>query len=228
MNNGKTVRAEIHCPSCDSDIQHNHSLEASDIPPMTNKSRIILPACSVCGRGLQLADVCGNIAADRKVLLITGTTGAGKTALGQLIERKSSYVFIDGDAIQKRVNYFAKKKPNMRVDYYTSTIETMMILCGLGYNVIIGYIINNAEILELFTHPLAEYGITPTFRVLVPEREVCLSRDLSRECWTAGATWIDAWYGEMCMFLLTHPSACIDTSNEMLEETFSRHFAKLL
>ncbi len=216
------------CPNCNSDIQNHHVLESRDIPLMTNKSRIIHPFCATCGRKIQLSDVMQNIKANRKVLLITGTAGAGKTALGQLIESRSDSIFIDGDAIQKRVHFYSKQNPNMKVDYHAETIDSMMILCGLGYDVVVGYIINNSETLALYTNALEKYGITPIFRVLVPDRAVCLERDLSREGWTAGEEWVDKWYEEMRLFLSTHPSSCIDTSKETIEETFLNHFSKLI
>ena len=216
------------CPNCNTDLLNTLLLEASDIPPMTNKSRIIYPTCSQCGYVIKLSDFSGNIKAERRVLLITGTAGAGKTALGQLIEKRSDYIFVDGDAIQKRVNYFARKNPGTKVNYYAEVIDTMMILCSLGYYVVVGYIINNSEVLSKFIEPLNIHGIKPLFRILVPERSVCLDRDLSRECWTAGAEWVDKWYEEMRSFLSSHPALCIDTSEETLEETFDKHFAELL
>jgi hypothetical protein len=216
------------CRNCNADLLNNHLLEARHIPPMTNKSRIICPVCAACGHIICLCDVSENIKADRNVLLLTGTAGAGKTAIGQLIESRSHCIFVDGDAIQKRVNFFAKQDPSVNVDYHAETIQTMMILCGLNYDVVVGYIINNREILALYTDALDKYGIAPIFRVLVPERKVCMDRDLARDCWTAGAEWVDRWYEDMREFLLTDPSLCIDNSNETLEETFSNHFAKLL
>jgi hypothetical protein len=195
---------------------------------MSNKSRIIHPVCSICDYVIQLSDVSDSIDEGRKVLLITGTAGAGKTALGQLIEDRYDYVFIDGDAIQKRENHFAKKNPGKTVDYQAETINTMMILCALGYDVVVGYIISNCEILEMYVGALGKHSITPVFRILIPERSVCLDRDLARDCWTAGAQWVDKWYEEMRSFLITHPSLCIDSSYETLEETFINHFAKLL
>lgn len=215
------------CSRCNSNLLINHILEEHNVPPMTNKSKIIYPKCSKCGYPIQFSDVSKDINEDKKVLLITGTAGAGKTAIGQLIESKYNYVFVDGDAIQKRVNYFAKRDPSMKVDYQIETINTMLILVALGYNVVVGYIIYG-EVLKMYINELAKYRITPIFRVLVPERSVCLERDVTRECWTAGEAWVDKWYDEMRSFLITHKSLCIDSSNETLEETFNNHFVSLL
>lgn len=215
------------CSNCNSDLLLNHKLVDETIPLMSNKSRIIYPKCSVCSQPIDVLDVNGSIKDNKKVLLITGTAGAGKTALGQLIESKSDFIFVDGDAIQKKVNYFAKRIPGFVADYQTETINTMLILLALGYNVVVGYIINK-ETLEKYKSELVKYKIVPVFRVLVPERNICLKRDKTRECWTAGEFWVDKWYDEMRSFLKTDNSLCIDNSYETLEETLSNHFQKLL
>lgn len=220
----------MFCPICDSDLKSNHFLEDTIISSMKNRSRIIHPKCSVCGHTIQISNVENNITENQKVLLITGTAGSGKTAIGQLIEKKSDYIFIDGDAISKRVNYFARMDSSIKADeqlFQTETIHTMLIVLALGYNVAVGYVINK-ENLERYRGALSKYNIIPTFRVLVPERKICIERDIARECWTAGEVWIDKWYEEQRAFLTTHHSFCIDSSNETLEETFNYHFAHLL
>lgn len=219
----------MFCPHCQADLRHHHRLENRDVPPMSNQSRILQPACAGCGYLIRPEDLAASIRADQKVLLITGTAGAGKTALGQCIEKKYGSVFIDGDAIQKRVHHDAKRDPSMKLlpnTCQTETLRTLLTVLGLGYNAVVGYIINR-EILGQYRDALAPHGIRPVFRVLVPAREVCLQRDLDRPCWTAGAKWVDMWYEEMRSFLDTNPDWCIDSSGETLEETLG-HFEALL
>ncbi|MHB1483098.1 MAG: nucleoside/nucleotide kinase family protein [Saccharofermentanales bacterium] len=217
----------MFCSSCNADLIKNHLLEDHIIPAMTNKSRIIYPKCSICGHPIQFSDVSENISENTKILLITGTAGAGKTAIGQLIESRHDYIFIDGDAIQKKVNYFAKRDPGFKIDSQTETMNTALVLMALGYNVVVGYIINE-KTLKMYLNELARHKVSPVFRVLVPERNVCLERDNARECWTAGEKWVDQWYDEMRLYLTTHESLCIDSSKETLEETYKNHFADLL
>ena len=171
----------MNCPECGSNLLHCNKLIDDAVSPMKNKSKIIYPKCSICGHPIEVHEIDENISENRKVLLISGTAGAGKTALGQLIESKSDYIFIDGDAISKRVNHYARLIP-----------------------------------------------VTPVFRVLVPDRDVCLQRDLDRDCWTAGAEYVDRWFDEQRAYLKTDPEICIDSSKETLEETFAIHFQGLL
>ncbi len=195
---------------------------------MKNKSKIIYPKCSVCDHPIQVSEIKENISVSRKVLLISGTAGAGKTALGQLIESKSDYIFIDGDAISKKVNHYARIKPSAEVpDYQKETIRSMLVLLGLGYDVVVGYVINQ-EIISWYLEGLTEYQITPIFRVLVPDRDVCIQRDIDRECWTAGEEYVDRWFGEQRFFLTTDPEICIDSSQKSLTNTFFKHFLDLL
>lgn len=89
----------------------------------------------------------------------------------------------------------------------------MLILLALERNVVVGYIINEGN-LKRYTNKLAKYRITPVFRVLVPERSVCLERDIVRDCLTAGKEWVDKWYDEQRSFLTSNNSVCIDSSHE--------------
>ena len=218
----------MNCLECSSNLLQGHILIDDTVSPMKNKSKIIYPKCSVCGHPIQEPEIEENISMKRKVLIISGTAGAGKTALGQLIESKSNYIFIDGDAISKRVNHYARLNPGAAVpDYQMETIRTMLVLLGLGYDVVVGYVINK-EVLRLYHERLASYKITPTFRVLVPERSICLQRDVDRGCWTAGVEYVDRWYAEQRAYLKTDPDICIDSSQETLADTFVNHFQALL
>lgn len=218
----------MNCLQCGSNLLYCHKLIDDTVLPMKNKSKIIYPKCSICGHPIEVHEIDENISENRKVLLISGTAGAGKTALGQLIESKSDYIFIDGDAISKRVNHYARLIPGGAVsDYQKETIRTMLVLLGLGYDVVVGYVINK-ETLRWYYEELGRYQITPVFRVLVPDRDVCLQRDLDRDCWTAGAEYVDRWFDEQRAFLKTDPEICIDSSKETLEEIFAIHFQGLL
>ena len=73
----------MNCLECDSNLLHAHKLIDDTVSPMKNKSKIIYPKCSVCSQPIQESEIEKNISVRRKVLLISGTAGSGKTALDQ-------------------------------------------------------------------------------------------------------------------------------------------------
>lgn len=214
------------CPSCGSDLAEHHSLVAPDVPAMKNGSRIIEPTCSRCGARIPVDAVCGGIDPARRVIVISGPVGAGKTAVGQYIERHWGYVFIDGDAISKRLNYRARQNGASHCDeafYHPETMRTAMVVLGLGYDVVVGHVFD-ADQLQAYEDRLAPYGICPLVRVLVPSREACIRRDIERPCWTAGTDFVDRWYAQQSALRDVFPLAVVDTSSEAVEETVARHF----
>ncbi|NPV06732.1 MAG: AAA family ATPase [Anaerolineae bacterium] len=214
------------CADCGSDLGRHHSLVAADVPAMANGSRIIEPTCSHCGTLIPVGAVSGGIDPARRVILISGPVGAGKSAVGQYIERHYGYVFIDGDAISKRLNYRARQDPALKADeclYHKETMRTMMVVLGLGYDVVVGYVLGSDEV-QAYVGRLAEYGIRPLVRVLLPSRETCITRDIERPCWTAGTDFVDRWYAQQRALKDLSLLACIDTSLETVEETVALHF----
>lgn len=193
---------------------------------MTNGSRIIELTCSRCGTLIPVGAVSGGIDPARRVILISGPVGAGKSAVGQYIERHYGYVFVDGDAISKRLNYRARQNPALKSDeclYHTETMRTMMVALGLGYDVVVGYVLSSHEV-RAYVDRLAEYGIRPLVRVLLPSRETCIRRDIERPCWTAGTDFVDRWYAQQRDLKDLSLLACLDTSMETVEETVALHF----
>jgi predicted ATP-dependent serine protease len=56
-------------------------LEATAILPMKNGSIIIAPSCAHCGTPIEVVNVLNNIISTQKVILISGTAGAGKSTI---------------------------------------------------------------------------------------------------------------------------------------------------
>ena len=218
------------CTVCGSELTQYHNLETAVIPPMKNGSRIITPLCSVCGTQIKINDVSKDISPNQKVILISGTVGVGKSTIGQYIEKNFNYVFIDGDAVSKKLNFMIKNDPTITRDEYlchTETINTMLITLGLGYNVVVGYVFSINDI-QKYKNYLSKYSINPSFRVLVPNRDVCIMRDKARSCWTSGTEFVDKWYLEQQSFKDFNADICIDNSFETVEETVTHHFNDLL
>ena len=141
-----------------------------------------------------------------------------------------SIPIFSGNAVSKRVNWeIRNQRIKNRSGYlvHREVIETMKVVLGLGYSVIVTYIIE-WEVLEDYLLPLKKSGLQPVFRILLPKRKVCIDRDISRKGWAAGPEFIDKWYEQQVWLGAKMPGSIIDSSNESLEETVDRHFPILI
>jgi len=221
----------VFCTKCSANLRMHHHLVDERVPPMKNHSPIIHPSCSNCGAIITQNSV--PLVEDfsaLQLILISGTAGSGKSALGQYIASNHPFVFIDGDAVSKCVNFYAKQNhlslPSQEL-YHDDTLSTVLITLSLGYSVVCGYVFSPNDI-STYKQALENHRIKPVIRILVPNRETCAERDRTRNCWTAGSYWIDKWFDEQQAYKLTHPEWCLDTSSESLEATYQLHFLPLI
>ena len=215
----------MKCTGCGSDLRKDHSLESSIAPVIRNGSRVVEPSCKTCGRLLSLEDVKTGILPTSRALLISGTSGAGKTTVGQFVERRYGYVLVDGDAAMLGLKRRAKTDSTVKLDEYlchTEVIRTTLVVLGLGYHVVVSYVIELEDI-PRYERTLTEFGVTHAIKILAPTRDVCLGRDEKRPCWTGGAEYVDKWYQGFRSMLSSHPNICVDNSLESVEETVQKH-----
>lgn len=220
----------MNCSYCGAELKKNHILEFQEGVVMENGDKIISPCCSVCKHTICSQEVSAGINGGQKVILLSGPCGAGKSSIGRYISQKYGYIHIDGDSVSKRVNWEIRNhriKDRSGYLVHQEVIETMEVVLGLGYSVIVTYIIER-EVLEDYLLPLKKSGLQPVFRILLPERKVCINRDISRKGWTAGPEFIDKWYEQQVWLGAKMPGSIIDSSNESLEETVDRHFPILI
>jgi hypothetical protein len=219
------------CKACETNLIKEHSLISKQRPTIKNGSRNIEPACGKCGRLIETDDIGNSIPSDSRVIFISGTAGAGKSAIGQYIEVKYGYLFIDGDAISYGYNKRIEKyKLLPRTEYlcHTEVLRILHIVLGLGYTrIIVSYVIECIDIPKYMDFT-SKYGIAFLLRILVPGRNTCIKRDKLRRGWTAGIEYINKWYNEFEKLKIINPKICIDTTNEIIEETINNHFKKLL
>ena len=122
-----------------------------------------------------------------------------------------SIPIFSGNAVSKRVNWeIRNQRIKNRSGYlvHREVIETMKVVLGLGYSVIVTYIIEG-EVLEDYLLPLKKSGLQPVFRILLPKRKVCIDRDISRKGWAAGPEFIDKWYEQQVWLGAKMPGSII-------------------
>lgn len=220
----------IPCLRCAADLIAHHTITATDIPPLKNGSEIVEPACSRCGRRIEAEDVAEYMQSRQHVVLISGTPGAGKSAIGQAIARSYPYLLIDGDAVNHKLRHRVKSNQALQPQEYlchTEVIRTMLVALGLGYNVVAAYVIEPPDFVR-YQSALTPRRVAYDLRVLTPSREVCLTRDAQRPCWTAGLAFVDQWFATFEALRCSRPELCVDTTGETVEESVARHFHGLL
>lgn len=219
---------KLYCPVCKNDIIKNNIIEDRRVVPMSNGVKIITPICAKCGTRIKLRNIESNISNKHEMYLVSGPCASGKSTIGKYIQQHYPFVFLDGDAISKRVNYDIRSGIiNNRSGYlcHEELLDTALILNALGSSVFMSYVVNEQELLW-YRKRLEQYSIDLQFFVLLPERSVCIKRDMQRECWTAGEEYIDKWYGEQKLLVEHHPGYCINNGNECVEKTVEKILSK--
>ena len=192
------------CSACGANLKDEHMLESS-LAALKNGYRVIKPRCGSCKKPIDLEEIENGIKPSSRVLLISGAAGSGKSAIGQYLERAYGYTFIDGDAINHLLSRrYRSRLPSDPKGYlcHDQVIRTMLITLGLGYNVVVSYVIEFHTI-SLYDEALKRYGVKYEMRILTPSREACLERDRDRPCWNAGEWYVDRWFSSIDYILLS-------------------------
>jgi adenylate kinase family enzyme len=164
----------------------------------------------------------------RKVILITGPGGTGKSTIAELIEKECGYVLLDGD--HEDTEFFPSGGQWLSDNSVKLTkahhkiLEKAKELVEEGKKVVIDYIVFG-NYLDFFR------SFEETFRddlqivVLFPNQEKAIQRDKERECWTTGVERIEAVYREYEDIRDELGSdKYLDTSGETAEESFEKYF----
>jgi adenylate kinase family enzyme len=159
----------------------------------------------------------------KKVILLTGPGGAGKSTIAELIEKECGYIFIDGD--QEDTEFFPngnqwlpENSENLK-KAHTKILNTAKKLVDEEKKVVIDYIIFG-QYLDFFKSFSDEFGDDLQIIVLFPEKTEIIDRDKKRECWTTGEERINAVYSEFEEIKnVIGKDKFIDTTGQTAEET---------
>ena len=140
------------------------------------------PACGLCGA--TLAAPPGPVRSPgRRVLVLTGTCGSGKSAVAARLKVRYGYGVIDGD----QVIGWIKDRYGPEQAAYDGPGVTRVIGCqldcllALGRDVVLAHVVL-PEHLPRYRALLRHRGVAFRFVVLQPELEVALARTRARTC----------------------------------------------
>ena len=165
----------------------------------------------------------------KKVLILSGPGGAGKTAIAELLVRRCGFVLLDGD--NEDTEFFPNndqwllKNSKKLTLAHDKILKKARKLFEQGSSVVVDYIIFG-KYLDFFEKFKCEFGDNLEIKILFPTIEELIKRDKNRKCWTTGSERINAVYNEFEEIKdKLGKENYIDTSNEALETTFKKHFS---
>lgn len=212
------------CPNCGNINTSDIILVDERIPKMSNGDKIVSPRCRLCDERLIPDNTWKSENEKQKVVMITGLCGAGKSSIGQMLERKTGYIHIDGDAVSKRVNWdirngCQKKRSGYLV--YDELLETIQVLLQQGYSVIGTYVLSEEE-MKKYEAKFTEIGVSNYFFVLKTDKDICIQRDKERTCWTAGEEFVMKWYDEQRALAESNRWTVVENSTDSLNDTVQK------
>lgn len=164
----------------------------------------------------------------KKVLILTGPAGSGKTTIAELLAERCGFTRLDGDREDTEFfpdgkHWLPENAEKLRKAHDKILRKTKDLL-SQNDKVVVDYIIFG-HYLEFFEKFRKEFGNDLEIRILFPKQEECIERDQIRTCWTAGHERVAQVYSE---FYETRnelgPDNFIDSSGQTPEETFEKYF----
>lgn len=166
---------------------------------------------------------------NKKVLILSGPGGSGKTTIAKLLVKQCGFVYLDGD--KEDTEFFPNGKQWLPENSeklslaHDKILKKAKELFDAGNNVVIDYIIFG-RYMEFFQKFRREFRDNLEVKILFPSTEEMVRRDKKRKCWTTGTERIVAVRAEFEKIKNElGEQNYIDTSNETSELTFKKHFS---
>lgn len=164
----------------------------------------------------------------KKVLIITGPGGAGKTTIAELIAKNYGYTLLDGDHEDTEFfpdgNQWLPENADSLRKAHNKIVNKTKDLVEKGNDVVVDYIIFGLY-LEFFEKFRKAFGEDLQIVVLFPDPSEIITRDREREIWTTGEERIKTVYREFEQIQNeVGKENYIDTSGQTPKETFKKYF----
>ena len=167
---------------------------------------------------------------NKKVLILTGPGGSGKTTIADLLVNKCGFIKIDGDNLDTEFfpdggQWFPENAEKLKKAHEKIFTEVKKQFNNGKNNVVLDYIIFG-DYLKFFKMFKEEFGDKLEIKILFPIQEEMVKRDKERECWTTGidriSTVCDEFKGIKGEI---GKENFIDTTNQTPIDTFEKYFS---
>ena len=166
---------------------------------------------------------------NKKVLILTGPGGSGKTTMADLLVKRCGFIKVDGDRLDSEFfpegrHWLPESSEKLRQAHDKVFIEVEKLFNQGRNNVVLDYIIFG-HYLEFFEKFEKEFGNNLEIKVLFPTKEEMIKRDKERKCWTTGTLRIVAVRAEFeAIRDAVGRNNFIDTTGQTPDDTFDKYF----
>ena len=165
----------------------------------------------------------------KKVLILTGPGGSGKTTMADLLVKRRGFVKVDGDRLDSEFfpegrHWLPENFKKLKQAHDKIFAEVKKAFKKGENNVVLDYLIFG-HYLEFFEKFKKEFGNSLEIKVLFPTKEETIKRDKERECWTTRIERIEAVRAEFeAIKDAVGKDNFIDTTGQTPDETFEKYF----
>lgn len=167
---------------------------------------------------------------EKRVLILTGPGGSGKTTIADLLVKKCGFLKVDGDNLDTEFfpnggQWFPENVKRLKRAHEKIFAEVKKQFNNGENNVVLDYIIFD-DYLRFFKMFKEEFGDKLEIKVLFPIQEEMVKRDKEREYWTTGIDRISAVRTEFeAIKDNIGKENFVDTTNQIPIDTFEKYFS---